>query len=388
MTANSMKYDEKYDVCYVGGSIISLLYAHADAMSGKRVLVIEREGELGGAWRSATVFGQAGWENAPHFFSTTRARSYIRARFPKVELQQVPDNVHVAWKSSYPYLLKPQSELEFVAFCFVRGLIKAARKKSLRYALGVSRVFLENSVDGLKTKFYIKRGIQHLVSEVAKSIEEHGGLICMNESVLSIRETSESGPRQSMTIETDKGRRTCDHVALTRHSIIQEMLDQRFTHEDFYIRARKAIFMRISEAPLRPFYLFSTYNEAPFSFATNLSQIADPDSQRHEGTIVSAMVRSAGFLEDFAESAGHVEPAYETPEQAGDLAALLHARLIEHGFFAKSARIVEQEEHLINDSACKPETLNRFRELETSGKFTLLDTQDAGRVIADRLMVR
>ena len=60
--------DRKYDTIFVGAGIICVLEAVYQSLCGKSVLVIDREPDMGGAWRSLEIFGLHDVENAIHYF--------------------------------------------------------------------------------------------------------------------------------------------------------------------------------------------------------------------------------------------------------------------------------------------------------------------------------
>ncbi|MES2413935.1 MAG: hypothetical protein V4614_09050 [Pseudomonadota bacterium] len=66
-----MRRDElatKYDMIFVGTSMICVLEAVYQSLSGKSVLMLDRQSGMGGAWRSLEIFGLHDVENAIHYF--------------------------------------------------------------------------------------------------------------------------------------------------------------------------------------------------------------------------------------------------------------------------------------------------------------------------------
>jgi hypothetical protein len=58
----------KYDKVFVGTSMICVLEAVYQSLSGKSVLMVDRQSGIGGAWRSLELFGLHDVENAIHYF--------------------------------------------------------------------------------------------------------------------------------------------------------------------------------------------------------------------------------------------------------------------------------------------------------------------------------
>ena len=60
--------DKKYDVIFVGTSMICVIEAVYQSLCGKSVLMIDRQKDMGGAWLSLEIFGLHDVENAIHYF--------------------------------------------------------------------------------------------------------------------------------------------------------------------------------------------------------------------------------------------------------------------------------------------------------------------------------
>ena len=58
----------EYDMIFVGTSMICVLEAVFQSLSGKSVLMLDRQSGIGGAWRSLELFGLHDVENAIHYF--------------------------------------------------------------------------------------------------------------------------------------------------------------------------------------------------------------------------------------------------------------------------------------------------------------------------------
>jgi len=59
---------KKYDMVFIGTSKICVLEAVYQSLSGKSVLMLDRQSGMGGAWRSLEIFGLHDVENAIHYF--------------------------------------------------------------------------------------------------------------------------------------------------------------------------------------------------------------------------------------------------------------------------------------------------------------------------------
>lgn len=58
----------KYDIVFIGTSIICVLEAVYQSLLGKSVLMLDKQSGIGGAWRSLEIFGLHNVENAIHYF--------------------------------------------------------------------------------------------------------------------------------------------------------------------------------------------------------------------------------------------------------------------------------------------------------------------------------
>ena len=57
-----------YDVIFLGTGIISILEAVYQERCGKKVLMIDKDTDIGGAWRPIDIFNLKDVENAIHYF--------------------------------------------------------------------------------------------------------------------------------------------------------------------------------------------------------------------------------------------------------------------------------------------------------------------------------
>ena len=57
-----------YDIIFVGAGIINLLEASYQKKIGKKILILEKHNDIGGAWRPLNIFGLKDVENAIHYF--------------------------------------------------------------------------------------------------------------------------------------------------------------------------------------------------------------------------------------------------------------------------------------------------------------------------------
>lgn len=57
-----------YDIVFLGAGLISILEAIYQSKSGNSVLIIEKDDDIGGAWRPIDIFGYKNIENAIHYF--------------------------------------------------------------------------------------------------------------------------------------------------------------------------------------------------------------------------------------------------------------------------------------------------------------------------------
>jgi len=62
------KIEKKYDVIFIGTSIICVLEAVYQNLCGKSVLMVDRQDKMGGAWATLNLFGLHDVENAIHYF--------------------------------------------------------------------------------------------------------------------------------------------------------------------------------------------------------------------------------------------------------------------------------------------------------------------------------
>ena len=67
---SSAPIPKKYDSVFVGTSMICVLEAVYQKLSGKSVLMLDKQEGMGGAWRSLEIFGLHDVENAIHYFLT------------------------------------------------------------------------------------------------------------------------------------------------------------------------------------------------------------------------------------------------------------------------------------------------------------------------------
>ena len=74
-----MKKKILYDKILIGSGIIFILEAIHLKFLGKKVLILEKKEDLGGAWKPLNLFGISNLENAIHYFlPNDEAISFIK----------------------------------------------------------------------------------------------------------------------------------------------------------------------------------------------------------------------------------------------------------------------------------------------------------------------
>ena len=61
-----------YDFIFLGTGIISILEAVYQERCGKKVLMLDKDSDIGGAWRPINIFNLKDVENAIHYFLHNR----------------------------------------------------------------------------------------------------------------------------------------------------------------------------------------------------------------------------------------------------------------------------------------------------------------------------
>lgn len=173
----------KYDIIFVGAGIINLLEASYQKKIGKKILILEKHDDVGGAWRTLNIFGFKDVENAIHYFLPDE-------RAPKFMTECLKWNIE---ESNYkfkcfliPYLgyihLKYNSFLSnFFSVFFV------LRKTEKFFFLKVIQLFLK-SVFKIKTKksYYIRGGAVEINQYAKKLVKKNKLLIRFNTPIEKI----------------------------------------------------------------------------------------------------------------------------------------------------------------------------------------------------------
>ena len=60
--------NKHYDIVFIGAGVISILEAVYQSKLGNSVLIVEKDDDIGGAWRPIDIFGYKNIENAIHYF--------------------------------------------------------------------------------------------------------------------------------------------------------------------------------------------------------------------------------------------------------------------------------------------------------------------------------
>ncbi len=60
--------NKQYDIVFIGAGVISILEAVYQSKLGNSVLIVEKDDDVGGAWRPIDIFGFKNIENAIHYF--------------------------------------------------------------------------------------------------------------------------------------------------------------------------------------------------------------------------------------------------------------------------------------------------------------------------------
>ncbi len=170
---------EKFDKIYVGSSPVMMLDALNSSLQKQKILIIDKEKALGGAWKSIDLFGYQGLENAVHYLLPNRnSYSFLEDIFD-IELEN-SNRKYYAVKIFGIKLILPVKNILGKFFYQVNG---GDQRESLSLKLFIKNLFKRNHVYNTK---YPKNGSVPFVKSIIEALENSSVDIRLQESIIDI----------------------------------------------------------------------------------------------------------------------------------------------------------------------------------------------------------
>ena len=208
-------YKKEYDIIFLGTGIISILEAVYHSRKGKSVLMIDKESEVGGAWKPLNIFGYENVENAIHYFlPDPKSPGFMRdflgwnvvESTAKYRVLKFPFVGHISFK--YDGII---SKLINVHFGRDRGNIFARLGATLKL---LRLFFLEN-----RPSLYVKGGAPEMIKSI-KTI--------LSKSKVEILYQAEPNRIEILPeivrVKSNKGDVDCSTIYFTHGSLIANLI--------------------------------------------------------------------------------------------------------------------------------------------------------------------
>lgn len=239
MTVQELTTD--YDVVFIGASPFSLLEASHRKRRGDSVLVLERTGEIGGAWRIETSQFFDATDEAPHIVQPHHGVYDFFENFLNVSMEDITDRAFTItplpffgrWVHPYNnWELTDQSSLGHV----LRLQIDHERSGARNYDASRQLAARAESAKGPRVKYFtrgaegLRKGIDELISSIDLTVE-------LNADVVSVQQKG-----TCVYLEGSFGEVTCRKIIIPTNAQFNvfrfeglEYTDVNFISENFVL---------------------------------------------------------------------------------------------------------------------------------------------------------
>lgn len=208
-----------YDYVFIGTSMICVIEAVYQSLCGKRVLMVDRQDRMGGAWASLDVFGLNNVENAIHYF------------LPDLHAYDFMEKV-LQWDVVV-------SERKFRVFPLPGGVTWKVPYDRIdgRIATRLKEAFVEGQTCGLATDLaamvadswrgtrqpsrYVRGGTPEMLKKVEAILDASEVEVVYGASIESIRATLRADP---VEVRTSVGTLSTEKIVVTHGSRLQGLV--------------------------------------------------------------------------------------------------------------------------------------------------------------------
>ena len=187
-------YQEIYDFIYVGSSPVLLLDALNESMNNKKILIIDKNKQIGGAWQNLELFNYKRVENAVHYLLFNKLGYEFLEKTMDLELKDPSDKFYALKFHNFKFLISVNKYYSYFLFTIfnikcnsIKSIIKGFKnffiktniRKSKYFKYG-SFLFLEkikNAIDKSSVKFNLGFAISKII------IKEKYAYVYINEKV-------------------------------------------------------------------------------------------------------------------------------------------------------------------------------------------------------------
>jgi len=153
-----------YDIIFIGTSMISILEAIYQSLSGKKVLMIDDKDDVGGAWCSLELFGLTEVENAIHYFLPDKYSFEFMKKVLGWELISSPKKIRVVKLPLIGYLKMPYDQFlgRLVRKIYNVSFTGKPGERVVHFFKVIKEVVSEVSIPS----YYVKNGTPEMLRKV------------------------------------------------------------------------------------------------------------------------------------------------------------------------------------------------------------------------------
>lgn len=155
---------QKYDMIFIGTSVICVLEAVYQSLNGKSVLMIDQQKEMGGAWVSLELFGLHDVENAIHYFLPDPFAFDFMRKVLAWEVIRSPRKYRIFPLPMGGCLRMPYDHKLSRVIAGIKEKILLGKKRALPGA--IARIVKEVFFNAREPSYYLENGTSEMLKKV------------------------------------------------------------------------------------------------------------------------------------------------------------------------------------------------------------------------------
>ncbi len=203
--------NKHYDIIFIGAGVISILEAVYQSKLGNSVLIVEKDDDIGGAWRPIDIFGYKNIENAIHYFLHDDIAPNFMKKNLNWELIQTKNKQRL-FKIKFidKYIKFPfhNSIGRFLSYLIDPMFLKKDNNIFVKTLGLLKKIYQESG----QTSYYVKGGAVEIIKTVKEVLKKSSVKIELNTNIRSI-EIDDN--HKIVNLKSDKQSFMCSKLVLT-----------------------------------------------------------------------------------------------------------------------------------------------------------------------------
>ena len=260
-----------YDYIFLGTGIISIFEAIYQERCGKKVLMIDKDSDIGGAWRPINVFNSTEVENAIHYFLYDNESFLFMKNNLGWNVVEIEDKLRLlAVFSNKKYLkFKFNNPIgRFISYMINEKV--SFKNKNLRYIFTIiNKIIKEYN----QKSFYIKEGAKKIYSTAKNLLEQSKVVVLFKTNIKSIIVDKN---KNIVELSSDNETFRCKKLIITHGSRIDKIKGNfNLLKIDEKYHPRPAVHLLVKDPYISPFKQWVFINNNLIKYVHDITNISN-----------------------------------------------------------------------------------------------------------------